>query len=297
MSKSKKFYPPRLDYVFKRIFGDKKNIGVLTAFLMAALGLPKEEFDHLIIVDPHLRRRFNDDKMGILDLCLYLKSKLCIDVEIQIRTNRSLRKRIAFTAAKMLSGQLKRGEEYQRIEPVVNIIICGDVLLPEEPGYYNTYSIRNVRSGLEFVDLLRIVILEPSKLPKEPDGEPLYNWGRFFQAETPEELAMIAKTDPAIKEAVALVMDLNEDEQERMLAERRWRWQMDQANLRRDSYEDGLADGEKRTEAKYQPALEAKDRAIKREIEAKNRAIEEKDRANRAIEELKRKLREAGIDA
>ena len=36
---SKKFYPPRFDYVFKRIFGDKKNAGILTAFLTAALGL------------------------------------------------------------------------------------------------------------------------------------------------------------------------------------------------------------------------------------------------------------------
>ncbi|MDR0641884.1 MAG: hypothetical protein LBG07_05420 [Treponema sp.] len=58
MPKSKKFYPP---------------ISITCS----------EEFDRLIIVDPHLRRRFNDDKIGILDLCLYLKSRLCIDVEIQ----------------------------------------------------------------------------------------------------------------------------------------------------------------------------------------------------------------------
>jgi predicted transposase/invertase (TIGR01784 family) len=289
---SERFYPPRFDYVFKRIFGDKQNIHVLTAFLMAALGLPKEELDHLIILDPHLKRRFNDDKLGILDLCLYLKNKVCIDIEIQVRANRSLRKRIAFTAAKLLSGQLKRGEEYQRIKPVTSIIICGDILLPEEPGYYNKYTIRNVRSGREFVDLLQINILEPLKLPREPDGDPLYYWGRFFQAETPEELAVAAKADPVIKEAVALVMELNEDEREQMLAERRWWWQMDQAALRQDSYDDGLAEGEKKAEAKYRLALEEKDRAIEREI-AKDRALEEKDRA---IEELRRKLRETGSD-
>jgi hypothetical protein len=57
---------------------------------------------------------------------------------------------------------------------------------------------------------------------------------------------------------------------------------MAQAALRQDSYEDGLADGEKKTEAKYLPVLEEKDREI-----------EEKDRA---FEELRRRLREAGID-
>jgi hypothetical protein len=85
-------------------------------------------------------------------------------------------------------------------------------------------------------------------------------------------------------------MELNEDEQERMLAERRWWWQMDQAALRQDSYDDGLAEGEKKAESKYQPVLKAKDRALGE----KDRVIEEKDRA---IEDLRRKLREAGIDA
>jgi hypothetical protein len=163
-------------------------------------------------------------------------------------------------------------------------------LLGEERGYYNAYSIRNARSGLEFADVLRINILEPTKLPAEPDGGPLYNWGRFFKAKTPEELMMAAKADPVIAEAAALVMELNEDEAERTRAESRWRWQMDQANLRRDSYDDGLADGEKRTEAKYLPALEEKDR--------ENRAIKRENQAiKQAMEELRRKLREAGIDA
>ena len=90
-------------------------------------------------------------------------------------------------------------------------------------------------------------------------------------------------------EPVALVMELNEDERERMLAERRWRWQMDQAALRQDSYDDG----KRETEAKYQPLLE-ETRAIKRAIEEKDRAIEEKNREN---QELKRRLQEAGLES
>jgi hypothetical protein len=53
-----------------------------------------------------------------------------------------------------------------------------------------------------------------------------------------------------------------------MLAEDRWRWQMDQAARMRDSYEDGLEAGEKKAEARYQPVIGA----------------------------LKQKLRELGID-
>jgi predicted transposase/invertase (TIGR01784 family) len=144
----------------------------------------------------------------------------------------------------------------------VSIVICGGVLLDEEPEYYNTYSIRNARSGREFTDVLELNILEPAKLPVEPDGEKLFNWGQFFRAETPEELAMIGEMDPAIKEAAALVMELNEDDRERLLAFDRWKWQMDQAGLKREGYregrEAGLKDGKKegRQEGRKERAIE-----------------------------------------
>jgi predicted transposase/invertase (TIGR01784 family) len=242
---------------------------------MAALSLPKEEFDHLVIVDPHLKREFEEDKLNILDVKVYLRSGVVINVEVQVHISQDFRKRIAFAIGKMLAEQIKKGDEYYRIERVVNIIICCDTLLYEEPGYYNTYKLCNIRSGREFTGLVELNILEPGKLPAEPDGEKLFNWGQFFGAETPEELAMIGEKDPAIKEAAALVMELNEDDAERLRAFDRWKWQVDQAALRRDSYNNGLAEGEKRTEAKYQPELEAKDREI---------------------EELRRRLREAGLD-
>jgi predicted transposase/invertase (TIGR01784 family) len=271
---SKKFYTASFDYVFKRIFGDKRNIHILKAFLIAALGLKEEEFDHLEIIDPHLKREFHDDKMSVLDVKVYLKSGLIIDVEVQIAIDQDLRKRIAFSIGKMLSEQIKRGDDYYRIERVICIVICcGGILLHEEAEYYNTYSLRNDRSGRELTDVMEINILEPKKLPLEPKGERLFNWGQFFRAETPEELAMIAEKDPVIAEAAALVMELNEDDAERMLADARWKWEMDHAALRRQSYREGQEEAEER----YKPVIE-ENQAIKREIEA-----------------LRRKLREAGL--
>jgi hypothetical protein len=199
-----KFYTASFDYVFKRVFGDQRNVRILAAFLIAALDLPEEDFH--------------------------------------------------------------------------SIVICNDVLLSEEAGYYNTYSLRNARTGREFTDLVEINILEPKKLPAEPDGGRLFDWGRFFKAETPEELAMIAEKDPAIKEAVALVMELNEDDRERLLAHDRWKWEMDHAALRRQSYREGVEEGTRAAEATYKPVIE-ENQAIKRENE-----------------ELRRKLREAGLD-
>jgi hypothetical protein len=144
-------------------------------------------------------------------------------------------------------------------------------LLSEEKGYYNRYSIRNERSGSKLTDLLELIFLEPSKLPAEPDGSPLYNWMLFFSAETREELAMLAQKDPEMVEAVDLVMEFNEDEAERARADSWLLWQMDQAAREKYSKIEGIEE----TEAKYRPILAAKDREV---------------------EELRRKLREAGIE-
>jgi predicted transposase/invertase (TIGR01784 family) len=126
--------------VFKRIFGDPRNSKLLAAFLMAALGLPEEDFHSLAIIDPHLKREFNNDKESILDVKVRLKSGVVIDVELQVRIVRDLRQRIAFANAKMLTEQIKRGEECLSIKRVVSIVICDGVLLPEKPGYYSSLT-------------------------------------------------------------------------------------------------------------------------------------------------------------
>jgi flagellar biosynthesis/type III secretory pathway protein FliH len=68
-------------------------------------------------------------------------------------------------------------------------------------------------------------------------------------------------------------------------------WNLEEAKevWREEGLEEGWEKGRKETEAKYQPV-----------IVEKNRALAEKDRENQAIkreiEELRRKLRGAGID-
>jgi hypothetical protein len=88
---------------------------------------------------------------------------------------------------------------------------------------------------------------------------------------------MIAEKDPAIAEAAALVMELNEDDAERLRAFDRWKWRMDHAALERKHYREGREEAE----AEYKPVIEA----LSREIEA----------ISREIEALRRKLREAGL--
>jgi thymidylate synthase len=97
----------------------------------------------------------------------------------------------------------------------------------------------NGETGTVFTDLLEINVLELSKLPAEPDGTALWNWGRFLKCESEEEFAMIAEKDPEVKEAVATLMELSEDERNQMLADARFMKEWDEWALRKEQYEKG----------------------------------------------------------
>jgi predicted transposase/invertase (TIGR01784 family) len=240
---AKRILSPKTDFVFKLIFGDQRNTDILADFLKAALKLPAEEYDHLVIVDPHLKREFEDDKMGILDVKVHTKSGIVINVEIQVASSPELRDRIILYVIKMLTEQLKKGDTWDRAEQVISIIIMDDILLPEETGYYNENALCNRKSGNLFSDLLGINILELPKLPKEADGRPLWYWGSFFKSEKEEEFKVVAEKEPGIKKAVGVLMELSEDQRNQMIQDARARWLTDQKNALNHKYRLGKEDG------------------------------------------------------
>jgi predicted transposase/invertase (TIGR01784 family) len=244
----RKLLSPLNDFVFKLIFADKRHGSVLAAFLKAALNLPPREFDRLTIVDPHLKREHTDDKAGILDVQVHTASGLIINVEVQVASYAGLRNRFVFYPAKLLAGQAKKGGKYRNLAPVISVIIMEEPLVPEDEGYYNEYGLVNRRTGTVFSDLLLIKVLELSKMPDSidlipPDGRALWQWGRFFRSRTEEEFKMAAEQDGAIREAVDVLMEVNEDELARLRAIHREIFLMDQASREDYRYEKGLQDG------------------------------------------------------
>jgi predicted transposase/invertase (TIGR01784 family) len=116
--------------------------------------------------------------------------------------------------------------------------------------YYNEYGIINRKTGKEFSDLLGIYVLELPKLPEAPDGRRVWPWGRFFRSLSEEEMLMAAGNDGEIKQAAGVVMELSEDEADRMLAESREIFLWDQRVREEDRYNRGLEKGREETARK-----------------------------------------------
>ena len=76
-------YPPKNDRVFKRFFGNARELEELKAFLQSVLDLPQEDYDEIHIEDPHLLGGHPEDKRSVLDVSV--KTKLVLDAGVPVR--------------------------------------------------------------------------------------------------------------------------------------------------------------------------------------------------------------------
>jgi predicted transposase/invertase (TIGR01784 family) len=220
-----------LDFIFKLIFGDEKNSDILASFLMAVLGLPYEDFDSLQIIDPNLPREFEDDKLGILDVKLRLKSGKIIDIEIQVKLLPHLRERIAFYTSKMITEQIKSGNDYHAIKPVVTILVADFVMFPNDTAYHHSFEMYDRKNNVLLSELTGVHVLELPKLPKDDDNTPVWTWAKFIDTVDEGELNMLAQRNATLNKAVAIRMELSRDERLRLIAEAKEKARRDEADL------------------------------------------------------------------
>jgi predicted transposase/invertase (TIGR01784 family) len=260
MVMTRDFLPPKSDLVFKWLFGDERNIDLLTALLKSVLDLPESEYAAVSIVDPHLLREFEGDKLGILDVKVKTKSGKVIDIEIQVAAAPELKERIVFYSSGMITEQIGSGDDYDKIKRVISIIITDFDLVDESEPYHHCFTFYDSQHNVQFTDLVEIHTLELSKLPDKSDKTELYNWLRFLQAERKEEIDMLTKDNPQITRAVGVLMELSADEKARLLFESREKARRDEAS---------------RTKGAVKSAVKDTAKGFAKKLLKRNRSIEE----------------------
>ena len=235
--------PLKNDFVFKLVFGDKRRVELLTAFLQAVLDLPVEEYARVTVVDPNVKKEYSKDKAGVLDVKIRTKSGNVIDVEIQVEPDTPLEKRILFYQAKMLTEQIGEGNDYDVIKPVISIIITDFPLIAGSKAYHHRFRFYDAKNKVEFSDVQEINTLELTKLPKTSDETDLFDWMMLIRAKNEEEYTMLAEKKPIFKKVVAVVKKLSADEEARMEYDKHELWRMDYAATMRNATRKGMAKG------------------------------------------------------
>jgi len=215
----KKYLHVKNDAVFRMFFADERNQDLLVSFLKSVLRLPDDDYNEIVITDPHLLPEYKGDKLGVIDVKLRTKNGRVIHIEIQLKVTSETRERIIFYDAKLITEQLGSGDDYEKINQVISIIITNETLIKNNALYHHRFTFYDSDAKLEFSDIIEIHTLELSKLPEGMDGTLLYDWAKFIDAETEEEFNMVAERNPEVQKAVVRLEVLSGDERARYIAE------------------------------------------------------------------------------
>jgi predicted transposase/invertase (TIGR01784 family) len=249
----KKILPVKSDIIFRLFFADERNREFLIAFLKSVLRLPEDDYSEIEIVDPHLLRDFDGDKLGIIDVKLHTKNKKTIHIEIQLRVTPELKNRIVFYDSKLVTEQMGSGDDYDAIQNVISIVIMDENLIPANTRYHHRFTLYDPDAGVELTDIIEVNTLELKKLPDVTDGTPLYDWAKFIAAESEEELQMIEARNPQVGKAVVKFRELSADERVRDTYFRREMMRRDIAAETKKARRDGMLDVAKNMIADQEP--------------------------------------------
>ena len=235
----KVFMSAKSDIIFKLLFGNELNRDLLIRFLMAVLKLPLDEYTDIQISDPQTKRKYKGDKLAILDVKVTTTTGQIINIEIHVHVTPEMRERIVFYNAKMMSEQLGSGDDYDLIKKTINIVITGENFIHEHEEYHDKFTIYSSKTNTEFTDIVEIHTLELPKLPKASDGTDLWDWLEFINADSEEELAVLAQRSPQMKAPVDKLLELNQDANARALFEAREKQRRDNMARERKARQEG----------------------------------------------------------
>ncbi len=213
------------DYMFRAVM--QKNENVLKHLLCALLRISTESVEKLEIMNPIILGAEIDSKTCILDIRLLLNNNHYYNIEMQVSKQKYWKER-SLTYLCRNYDNLESGQEYDEVIPAMQISILDfDLfegveelssryyLINENPKYCNRYT-----DGFGIITLNLPQIHNRKVIAAEQDTE-LYQWARFFKAESWEEMRMLAQNNEAMNECVNTMAQLSEDEKIRMQCEAR----------------------------------------------------------------------------
>ena len=147
--KDNKIYDFKSDVLFKYSLANDQDHDSLYLLKLFIEGILKIECHYIKVLNPDLSRNHVEDKDMILDIRVTVASGKQIDIEMQNSIfSPTQRHRFQLYGAKLLSQQEKKGDRYQNINPVYQIIFINDVD-SDNLTLYDTYQSRNEKGKLE----------------------------------------------------------------------------------------------------------------------------------------------------
>lgn len=219
------FINPKTDFAFKKIFGSADSKDILISFLNALLYEAQPVIEDLEIIDPYLAPKIKGVKDTYLDVKAKISSSKTVIIEMQVLNVESFEKRILYNATKAYSVQLKSGENYNLLNPVIALTITDFQMFEHLETVISRFCIKEKNNLVDYLaDELEFVFVELPKFDKTlAELETLTDkWIYFMKTartlrSVPEELGNV----PELRKAFTIANEANLDPDELEDLERR----------------------------------------------------------------------------
>ena len=271
---------PRIDLVFKKIFGVEENKDLTISLINSIVG-PEDQVKDLTLLNPYNPQNFMNDKLSILDIKAQGHDGKRFNIEIQVSDEGDYDKRALYYWAKLYTEQLSKGEDYSTLSKAIGIHLLWFTCITESEKYHNVFHLREKDEGFHYFQDMELHTIELSKfekaLPKELK-EAVFKmqgaldiWSSFLTRHdllTENELPKPIDT-PEIKKALSILDHLHFTKEEREAYEDRQKWYMIETNTLKNQFIKGKAEGraEGRQEGKQQEKIEMARNLLEQNVE------------------------------
>ena len=233
---------PKMDFIFKKIFGSNENKNILISFLNATLK-GKDEIVWVKIEGTDIEKSYLEDKFSRLDIKAVTNKKEQINIEIQLRNERNMAKRTLYYWSKMYEEQLLEGENYSKLNRTVCINLLNFNYL-DNNRFHNKFRLLDTNTGYELTDVMEIHFIEIPKLTDNSDEKGmLAAWVEFLKNPESDKVKSLEDDIEEIKDAKKELIKISLDKDERKLYEMRKKAIHDKANALSSAMEEGLEKG------------------------------------------------------
>lgn len=204
------------DYLFRALL--QRNNFVLRGLIAALLHMNESDIHSVFITNPINLGECITDKTFILDINLILNDHTIINLEMQVINEGNWPERSLSYLCRSFD-QLKSGDQYITVKPVIQIGILNFTLFPDYPEFYSTYKLKNIKNDYVYSDKLRISVLDLSCIHLATDEDKMHQldyWAKLFKATTWEDLKMLANNNEYMNQASSTIYQLSQEEQIRL---------------------------------------------------------------------------------
>ena len=244
-NKKIKRYPPKMDIIFQAIFGEVGSENITKDFLEKILKRKIEKIS--LDKNPILRRELKDDKLGVLDIITELDGKEKCNIEMQLIDKNNIIERMLYYWSKMYTRQIKAGDDYNKLEKTIVILIADfNIKGLEEVEYHSTWKIIETNSVKKLIltDKFELDIIELLKIKgRENEKDQLLDWLIFLENPESERVTRKMEENENLKEAVEKLDRISEDEKMQRIIELREKAIRDEHAIYAKGVDDGVEKG------------------------------------------------------